>query len=557
MNNDAKASEQQMLERTTVSGLLAAQATVHGDKPALIYPGQKDYSFSDLRHSAGQVAGGLLALGTERGEHAAIWAPNLPEWLSIEFGCAAAGVPLVMVNTNYRAYELEYVLKQADVVTLFLADGAGRRGEYLEAIYELCPELRTAAPGELSAARLPQLRNVVCLSEDRQPGMFTWQEFLARAADVTQDQITAREATVASSDIFTIQYTSGTTGVPKGAMLTHANYIFNAVAVARRQGLTPQDTVCMPLPFFHAYGCLVIMAAIAAGAATAAMERFRARDMLQIIDSCSATTVCGTPTMFVAALEELSKHSYDLSSLKGGNIAGAFCPPELGKAIVEKMGAREFGIMYGSTEALGCIMNLPSDSLDRRIRTLGRAMPDTEIKIIDPQTGHELPAGVPGELCIRSQSVMRGYYRMPEETAKTIDADGWLRSGDLACVDAEGYYCITGRIKDMIIRGGENIYAAEIEEFLFTHPKVADAQVVGIPCAYYGEDVVAFVRLKAGCTANSLEFKRFCRERIALIKVPSHFFFVEQYPQTASGKVQKFKLRDMAVALLAEKEGKG
>lgn len=544
------------LEQKTVNGLLAAQANIHGDKPALIFPGQKDFSFRDLHHHARQVAGGLLALGTARGEHAAVWAPNQPAWLGIEFGCAAAGVPLVMVNTNYRAYELEYVLKQADAVTLFLADGAARRGEYLEAICEICPELATAVPGKLNAARLPQLRNVVCLSEDRQPGMFTWQEFLARAADVAQDQIFAREMTVGPHDIFAIQYTSGTTGVSKGAMLTHANYVLNAFALAERQGLTPRDILCMPLPFFHAYGLLITVAAMTAGAAMAAMERFRAQDMLQIIENCRATAVCGTPTMFVAALEELSRHSYNLSSLRSGNTSGAFCPPELGKAIVEKMGVREFGIIYGSTEALVSIMNLPSDPVVRRIGTLGRAMPDTEIKVIDPRTGQRVAEGVTGELCIRGGSVMCGYYRMPEETAKALDADGWLHSGDLACVDAEGYYSITGRIKDMIIRGGENIYAAEIEEFMFTHPKVADVHVVGIPCDYYGEDVVAFVRLKAGCTASSLELKRFCRERIALMKVPSHFFFVEQYPQTASGKVQKFKLREMAVKLLAEKSGK-
>jgi fatty-acyl-CoA synthase len=556
INEFAYASKRRSPKGTTVSGLLAAQTEVYGDKPALAYLGQKGQSFRDLRHSARLVAGGLLALGVECGEHVAIWAPNLPTYPHIVFGCAAAGMPLVMVNTNYRAYELEYVLRQADVTTLFLADGAGKRGEYLEAIYEICPDLMVAAPGKLKAERLPKLRNVIYLGEANQPGMFAWQDFLAKARDVGQDRINAREATVAPGDIFTIQYTSGTTGVPKGAMLTHANYVLTALAIARRQGLTPQDIICLSLPLFHAYGCMVMITAVAAGATAVIIEMFGARDMLRIIDSCRATFVCGTPTIYVAALEELSNHCYNLSSLRGGDIAGGFCSPELGRAIVEIMGARELVIRYGSTEAPASIMNLPSDPLDRRIGTLGRAMPDTEIRIIDPQTGQRVQEGVPGELCVRGPSVMRGYYGMPEETAKAIDAEGWMHSGDLACVDADGYYCITGRIKDMIIRGGENVYAAEIETFLSTHPKIAEAQVVGIPCPYYGEEVVAFVRLKAGHTASSLELKRFCRAHIALIKVPARFFFVEQFPRTVNGKVQKFKLREKATILLAEEEGK-
>ncbi len=538
----------------TAGKLLEEQAGIRGDSPSLIFQQRnKSYTYSEFNHIARQVAKGLLASGIARGEHVALWAPNLPEWLFVLFGCAKAGAPLVAVNTNYRAYELEYVLKQSDATTLFLADGAGQPGEYLAAIYEICPELKTARPGQLKAGRLPELRNVIFLGEEKHPGMFSWTEFLNRGADICNQELAERENALEPGDVFTLLYTSGTTGVPKGAMLTHANFVINAFATAGRQGLTPEDSVCIPLPFFHAYGCVAVMAAVAAGSVIAAVEQFRARDMLRIMESNRATAVCGTPTMFVAALEELSKRPYDLSCLRGGNVSGAPSPPELVKAVVEKMGAREFGVLYGSTEAIISIMNHPDAALEHRAGTIGRAMPDVELKIIDPRTGQEVPAGVQGELCVKSPAMMKGYYKMPESTAKTIVAGGWMQSGDLACADENGFYRITGRINDVIIRGGENIYPAEIEEFLFTHPKVKDSQVVGIPCSYYGEDTVAFVRLKPGETATPLELKRYCRKRIALNKVPTYFIFVDQYPQTASGKAQKFKLREMAVQMLAEK----
>jgi fatty-acyl-CoA synthase len=553
---DFIAKARQSQGKITVGAMLAEQAKAHAGKPALVFHhSQRSITFGELNAGAREVAAGLLALGAARGEQAALWAPNLPGYFGVVFGCGLAGVPLVLVNTNYRAFELEQVLRQADVATLFIADGAAREGEYLEAIREICPELAGAAPGELAAARLPSLRRVVFLGEESQPGMFSWPEFLALAAGVAAEKVAAREAAVQPDDVFLLQHTSGTTGVPKGALLPHASYIRNACAVVECQELTPADCLCVPLPFFHAYGSVMIISALAAGASVAPVEKFRARAMLEVIESCRATDMCGTPTMYIAALEEMASRPYDLSSLQGGTISGAYCPPELVKAVVEKMGARDFAVIYGMTEAL-CTMGRPSDPLAKRCGTVGRVMPDRELKIVDPHTGETVPTGTAGELCVRGASVIRGYYRMPEATAAVIDSEGWLHSGDLAQVDAEGYYSITGRLKDMIIRGGENIYPAEIEQFLFTHPKVADAQVVGIPCDYYGEDVVAFVRLKPGCTATSLELKRFCRERIALIKVPAKFFFVEQYPLTASGKVQKFKLRETAARLMAEDEGK-
>ncbi|MDT8903617.1 AMP-binding protein [Anaeroselena agilis] len=546
-----------VIDNQTIGALLSAQAGARGDKPALVDgDGKVRYTFGQLNDGARRVASALLALGAGRGENAAIWAPNMPLYLDVAFGCAKAGVPLVMANTNFRAYELEQVLRQTEAATLFVADGAGRPGEFPEILRELCPELADAPPGRLAAARLPHLRRVVFLGDESRPGMFSWPEFLALAAGAEEARVTACEAAVVAEDVFAILLTSGTTGTPKGAMLTHANFFYVAATVSGCLGVSPGDRLCIPLPFFHAYGFGMVLTALAAGAAVVALDRFRAPELLQAIEGARCSLVFGTPTMYVAALEELARREYDLSSLRGGNTAGAFCPPELAEAVIGRMGAREFGVFFGMTEAY-CTINRPDDPPERRVGTIGRAMPGMEVRVVDPRTGLEAPAGTAGELCVRGPAVMKGYYKMPEATAKAIDADGWLHSGDLARADADGYCVVTGRIKDLIIRGGENIFPAEIEEFLFTHPKVAEAQVVGVPCDYYGEDVVAFVRLKDGCTATSLELKRYCRERIAIIKVPAKFFFVDSYPLTASGKVQKFRLRELAARMLAEEADRG
>lgn len=550
MNQGFLAKARQNQGRLTIGGMLAEQAARFADKPAFIFHHcQTGCTFSELDHSAREVAAGLVAVGVARGEHAALWAPNLPEYMSVVFGCAKAGVPLVLVNPNYQGFELAQVLRQCDVTTLFLAAGSGPC-KYPDVLRELCPELANADPGALKSSRLPNLRRVFLLGAKSQPGMVAWPEFRALAGGVADVAIASREALVEPEDVFLIQHTSGTTGVPKGALQTHISYILNMCAVIECQELSAADCLCVPLPFFHIYGTIMVLSAVGAGTTVAPVERFQARAMLEVIEACRATEMCGTPTMYVAALKEMESHSYDLSCLHGGTISGAFCAPELVKAVAEKMGARNFGVIYGMTEAL-CTMSRPTDSLRRRSVTVGRIMPDRELKIIDPQTGQTVPPGVIGELCVRGTPVIGGYYRMPEATAAVLDQAGWLHSGDLFQVDADGYYSIIGRLKDVIIRGGENIYPAEIEEFLFTHPKVGDAQVVGIPCDYYGEDVVSFVRLKPGCAATSLELKRYCRKHIALAKVPAKFFFVEQYPLTASGKVQKFKLRELAISLLA------
>ena len=525
----------------TLGDFLQRRALLFPDKPALIYPLRElTISFAELHAQAGQVAAALLAIGMQPGEHAAIWAPNVPEYLAVEFGAARVGVPLVMINTNYKAFELEYALGQSDTVLLFMADGAARPGEYIETLQQV-------------RSRLPKLRQVVLFGESPAADILPWRQFLAGAATVTAVNLAQRQAQVKPDDIFTLQYTSGTTGAPKGAMVNHFAYLRNPLAMAERQGLRSDDITCVPLPFFHAYGCLVIFSALYFGGAVAVLERFVAPNFLKVLEQSRASQVTGTPTMFVAAREEMKSQPYDLSSLRGGNGAGAVCAPELVRFVIEKMGAHEFCILYGSTEVLGATFTAPGDPLEQRLGSVGRVLPGYEAKIIDPKTGGNLPANTHGELCIRSSSIMTGYYNMPDQTRKALDPDGWLHSGDLAGMDEQGFVAITGRIKDLIIRGGVNIYPAEIEAFLQTHPQVADAQVVGVPCEYYGEEPVCFIRLKRGETVSSLELKKYCRERIAIHKVPVCFFFVDEYPLTASGKVQKFILRELAVQKLAEK----
>ena len=532
--------DRQAVSDRTIGDFLRRRANEFADKPALLYPLRNlTVSFAELYRQAGQVAAAIMSLGVGRGEHAAIWAPNVPEYLPVEFGAANVGVPLVMLNTNYKAYELEYALRQSDAALLFLTEGAVRPGEYIETLAQI-------------RDRLPRLRQVVLLAETAPPGMLSWPEFLAGAAQVTAEDLSVRQAQVGPEDIFTLQYTSGTTGAPKGAMVSHRAYLRNPLALAERQGLRSDDITCVPLPFFHAYGCLVIFSALVFGGAVAVVERFVAPNFLQVLEQSRATQVTGTPTMFVAAMEEMRSRRYDLSALRGGNGAGAVCAPELVRYVIETMGARDFCILYGSTEVLGATFTAPGDPQEQRLGSVGRALPGYEVKVIDPKTGETLTAGMHGELCIRGESIMTGYYNMPDQTRAALDVEGWVHSGDLAGMDEQGYVTISGRIKDLIIRGGANLYPAEIEAFLQTHPKVADAQVVGVPCEYYGEEPVGFIRLKRGETLDSLELKKYCRERIAIHKVPVSFFFVEEYPLTASGKVQKFKLRELAAQKMKE-----
>lgn len=548
-----------MLRSITIGDLLDETAERFPDREAVVYHERGlRYSYSQFQMICNQAARGFLSLGIQKGENIAIWATNVPEWVISQFATAKMGGVLVTVNTSYRVHELEYLLRQSESTTLLLIDSY-RNASYLDMIREICPELDECEPGQLHSARLPHLRNVIYLGEERQPGMFLWRDLMERGAEYPDEERVARQKSLHPDDVINMQYTSGTTGFPKGVMLSHVNIVNNAIKVAECQRLDETDRVCIPVPFFHCFGCVMgTLASVATGAAMVPVIAFDPQVVLDVVEAERCTALYGVPTMFIAELNHESFPERDLSSLRTGIMAGSPCPIEVMKRVVEKMGIRDITIAYGQTESSPVITQTrPDDSIERRVTTVGRAHDGVEVKIIDPATGESLPPGVQGELCTRGYLVMKGYYNMPEQTAKVIDHEGWLHTGDLATMDEHGYFRITGRLKDMIIRGGENIYPREIEEFLYTHPKVLDVQVVGVPDAKYGEQVLACIKVKPGETLTEEELLAYCEGKIARFKIPRYIQFVTDYPMTASGKIQKFKLREQAIELLGLSEEGG
>jgi fatty-acyl-CoA synthase len=540
----------------TIGELLSDTAARYADHPAIIYHGRGlTVSYGELLRTAGRVARSLAALGVVPGDHLAVWANNIPEWIYLQFGCALRGAVLVTVNTNYRSFELEYLLKQSESVALFMVNGIRRPGEYLAIVREICPEIGAAAPGNMKPAGLPHLRSIVLFDNAPETGMLGWDDFLALGdADVSDEPIA-----IGGDNVAMIQYTSGTTGFPKGVMLSHANLLGNVRDVAAVLGMTSDDRLCIPVPFFHCFGSVLgTLLCVVNGATMVPLEQFRPADVLGTVESLRCTLLHGVPAMFIAELEEYGKGNYDISSLRSGIMGGSPCPLEVMRAVTTTLGAREICIAYGLTETSPLITITRRDvPLELRSSTVGTPLPGVEVKIINPRTGEVVPSGVQGELCCRGYNVMQGYFKMPEATAQAIDRDGWFHSGDLATMDGAGYVRITGRAKDMIIRGGENIYPREIEEFLFTHPAVKDAQVIGVPSAFYGEEVAAFVQIREGARTDAGEIRDYCNGRVARHKVPRYVAVVDSYPTTASGKVQKYKLREQAITLFGlEQEAK-
>ncbi|TKI55758.1 AMP-binding protein [Brevibacillus antibioticus] len=543
-----------MIHMTTIGNMLDDTTSKHQEKEALVYHERGlRYTFGEFQAICNQAARGFMSLGIQKGDNIAIWATNVPEWVISQFATAKMGGVLVTVNTSYRVHELEYLLRQSESTTLLLMDSY-RDANYLSMIQEICPELHTCEPGALQSKRLPHLKNVIYLGNERQPGMFLWSDLLERAARVTEEERQARQATLSPDDVINMQYTSGTTGFPKGVMLSHVNIVNNAIKVAECQRLGLADKVCIPVPFFHCFGCVMgTLACVATGATMVPVIAFDPGVVLAVVEAERCTALYGVPTMFIAELNHPTFAERDLSSLRTGIMAGSLCPIEVMKKVVDQMGIRDITIAYGQTEASPVItQTVPEDSLERKVSTVGRLHAEVEAKIINPATGDILPPGVQGELCTRGYLVMKGYYNMPEETVKAIDHEGWLHTGDLATVDEEGYYRITGRLKDMIIRGGENIYPREVEEFLYTHPKVLDVQIVGVPDAKYGEQVLACIRVKPHETLTEDEIRDYCEGKIAHYKIPRYIQFVDEYPMTASGKIQKFKLREQALELFGQ-----
>lgn len=538
------------LLKITIGDLLDRQAARFGPRDALVHTDHGlRYTYAEFRDECNRVAKGLIALGIQHGQHIGIWATNYAEWVVAQFATAKIGAVLVTINPAYRVHELEYILKQSDVATLVLIERF-KSSDYLAMIHQLIPELSTAAPGELQSATFPQLKRVIFIGSEPQPGMLRWADLAALGAGVSDAELAARQAACHPDDVINIQYTSGTTGFPKGAQLTHFNIVADASYIAECMKFSEHDRLCIPVPFYHCFGCVLgTLCCVTHGAAMIIpAEYFDPLKTLHAVEREHCTALHGVPTMFIAELQLAEFDQFSFPALRTGIMAGSPCPIEVMKQVVERMGAHEITIAYGQTESSPVITQTRTDDpIELRVSTVGRALPNVEVKIADPSTGAELPRGQQGELCTRGFIVMKGYYNMPEATAKAIDADGWLHTGDLATMDEHGYCKITGRLKDMIIRGGENIYPREIEEFLYTHPSIADVQVAGVPDLKYGEEVLAWIKLKDGHTASVDEIRQFCRDRIAYYKVPRYITFVAEFPMTVTGKVQKYKMREAAI----------
>jgi len=542
--------------QVTIGDLLDSQTERYSGRDALVHvEAGTRFTYREFKDECDRVARGLMAVGIEKGQHVGIWVTNYSEWIVAQFATAKIGAVLVTVNPSYRTHELEYVLKQSETNALILI-GQFRTSDYVAMANEVIPELKDSAPGELKCGSLPHLRNVVFIPPPSDPkaktpdGMWSWEDVRQKSEDVSDGDLSKRQASCDPDDTINIQYTSGTTGNPKGAMLTHYNLVANGYYTGEGMKFTEEDRLCIPVPFYHCFGCVLGNLACVTHGSTMIIpsEYFEPLKALEAVEKEKCTALHGVPTMFIAQLGHDRFSEFDLSSLRTGMMAGSPCPIEVMRQVVDQMGASEITIGYGQTEASPVItLTRTEDTLERRVSTVGTAIPNVEVKLVDPETGEDTPVGEQGELLSRSFMVMKGYYNLPEATAAAIDKDGWLHTGDLATVDADGYYRITGRLKDMIIRGGENVYPREIEEFLYTHPKVADVQVIGVPDERFVEEVMAWVMLKPGETADDEEIREFCKGKIAHYKIPRYIKMVDEFPMTVTGKIQKFKMREMAI----------
>jgi fatty-acyl-CoA synthase len=512
----------QELWELTIGQVLDRAVERWGDSLALVSCHQsKRYNWRELRDAADAVARGLASLGIRRGDRVGLWSTNCAEWVLVHLACARAGAVLVNVNPAYRAHELAFTLYKSRMKVLFLWE-RDSRAEYLQIL------------DEARSGKTLCLEHVICFGTDR------WEELLAASDEIREH--------VEPEDVANIQYTSGTTGQPKGVMLTHRNKVNNGRLLARGMRFTEIDRICVPLPMYHCFGCVIgTMSAIASGAAIIMPSwTFDPQATLQAVQAERATALYGVPAMFIAELGLPDFKSYDLSSLRTGMMAGAPCPVEVMKRVIGEMRCSELTIGYGQTESAPVVtMSTPDDPLELRVSTVGKALPCTEMKIVSLLDGQTVPTGEQGEVCARGYMVMKGYDSEPEATARAIDAEGWLHTGDVGLMREDGYIHLTGRAKDMIIRGGENVYPRELEEFLYTHPKVAEVQVVGIPDERLGEVVLAWIRLKAEETSNEEEIREFCEGKIAYFKIPQYVRFVEQFPMTVTGKIQKFRIREI------------
>ena len=508
-------------------------------------------SYREFRDDVNTFARSLVALGVKKGDHVAVWATNIPQWYIAFWAATKIGAVLVTVNTAYKIAEAEYLLRQSDTHTLVMIDGF-RDSNYAEIINELCPELESLKTGSpLHSRRLPFLRNVITVGF-KQKGCLTWEEAIAFSHKVSVDQINKMASQVSVHDVANMQYTSGTTGFPKGVMLTHYNIVNNGKCIGDRMDLSTADRMMIQVPMFHCFGMVLAMTAtMTHGGTLLPLPYFSPKPSLACINNERITAFHGVPTMFIAMLQHPDFPNTDFSYMRTGIMAGSPCPIAVMEDVVNKMNMKEITIVYGQTEASpGCTMSSTDDPLEVRVATVGRAMPEIECKIVDPDTNEELPVGEIGEFVARGYNIMKGYYKMPKATEAAIDKEGWLHTGDLACKTPEGNYRITGRLKDMIIRGGENIYPKEIEEFIYTHPKVQDVQVIGVPDERYGEEIMACIILKENETMTEEEMKDYINKNMARHKVPRYIDFVKEFPMNVAGKILKYQMREDAIKKL-------
>lgn len=544
--------ERQITRDVTLGQLLDEAVARVPDNEAVVYT-DRDYreTWKEFSDTVDRVAKGLMALGVKKGDKVAVWATNVPHWVTLQFAVARIGAILITVNINYKISEIEYILRQSEAENIFIIDGY-RDTDYVSILYELVPELKTQPRDRLRSERFPHLQRVIFLGPEKHRGMYSMNEVMAMAAQTTQEDYMARQAALSTHDVVMMQYTSGTTGFPKGVMLTHHNIGNNGYWVGVNENLGPEDRVCFPVPLFHCFGCvLAVMACVNHASTMVILERYDPVNVMMSVEFERATALYGVPTMFISILGHPLFNKFDFSTLRTGIMAGSPCPVKTMEECVERMNMREVTIVFGLTETSPGMTQTRYDepSLGKKCSTVGKAMPGVEVAIIDPETGRHMGPGEHGEICCRGYNVMKGYYNMPEETAKAIDKDGWLHSGDIGVVDKDGYYSITGRLKDMIIRGGENIYPKEVEDFIHRMGGISDAQVVGVPSEKYGEQPGVFIILKPGVAMTAEDVQDHCRGKIAWYKIPKYVAFVDEYPLTASGKIMKYKLREMAAKL--------
>ena len=537
-----------MLNEKTVGEIVKEAARKFPDTEAYVYPEHGiRKTYKEFDEETDELAKAFIGIGIQKGEHVAIWSDNKREWLLSQFATGKMGAVLVTVNTNYQEKELEYLLQQSDATTLILCESF-KGTSYLDIVRAVCPDINTAEKGNIHSEKLPYFKRVIVMSENSYKGMYTWSELLAHANEVTDETLDNSLKSLHNDEVINIQYTSGTTGFPKGVMLSHKNIVNNGQLVGDYIYLTEKDRLCIPVPFFHCFGCVMgTIASVTHGTTMVVIEQFDPGKVLQMVQDEKCTALHGVPTMFIAELNHPDFKKFKLTSLRTGIMAGSICPIEVMKKVIDDMGASEITIAYGQTESSPVITQTKTDDpIEKRVSSVGKSHPGVDVKIIDPVTGEDTPTGVPGELCTRGYLVMKGYYKNEQATKSAIDNNGWLHTGDIAVMDEEGYIDITGRIKDMVIRGGENIYPKEVEEFLYQHPKVQDVQVVGVPDPKYGEELMAWIILKNEQQLTSDDLKEYCKGKISFHKIPKYIEFIDAYPMTASGKIQKFMLREMS-----------